>query len=250
MQQGMCHICGNMGELTFEHIPPKRAFNSHPVAIETIWGLQKQQEYGLSTAPPLRLRRGMGKYSLCRKCNEWTADQYGGSFAAWTVQALRYVDRIDSSGKLYVPFEIEPLRVIKQVIVMCLATAEFNDPRLHETLRMLVLKPFERHIPPIYRFHVYFNPCSRDESRMVTNGGMVQLGEGLKFWSLAEVAFPPMGYSLTLMQHGMGRYPSDQGLCDINHLADFLLGDKRDVWLQIPLRKPFGPYPFHFRSEK
>jgi hypothetical protein len=244
----MCHICGEERELTFEHIPPRRAFNSKPVAIQTILGLIKQSERGLAQAPPLRLKRGMGKRSLCRRCNERTADHYGEAFADWTVQALRYVDRVDGAGKLYVRFKIDPVRVIKQIIVMCLATAEFHDPRLHETLRGLVLKPFERHIPPIYRFHVYLNPCSPDESRMVTNGGMVRLGEGLKFWSLAEVAFPPMGYSWTTTQQGIGSYPSDEGLCDVNHFADFQLGEKRDVWLQIPSRKPFGPSPLNFRE--
>lgn len=247
MNKGMCHICGYERELTFEHIPPKRAFNSNPVAIQTLWGLSKQQERGLARALPLRMGKGMGKHSLCKECNERTADNYGAAFADWTVQALRYVDRVDGAGKFYLPFEIEPLRVIKQIIVMCLATAEFNDPRLHETLRGLVLKPFERHIPPIYRFHVYLNPCSRDESRMVTNGGMVRMGEGLKFWSLAEVAFPPMGYSWTITQQGIGSYPSDEGLCDVNHFASSQLGEKRTVSLQIPSRKPFGPVPLNFR---
>jgi hypothetical protein len=245
---GVCHICGIEGKLTFEHIPPKRAFNSNPVAIQTIWGRKLQYEYGLPEAPAQRFGRGMGKRSLCQKCNEWTASEYGEAFAQWSVQALRYLDRAGPDGQLLLPFEIEPLRVIKQIIVMCLATAEYQDPLLHSTLRNLVLCPYERHIPPCYRFHIYFNPCSPDESRMVTNAAMVRLGEGIKFYSLAEVAFPPMGYSLTLVQGNMGCYASDEGLCYINHFAEFRLGERAVRWLGIPVKRPSGPAPLNFRN--
>ena len=32
---GYCHICNNYGKLTFEHIPPKAAFNNSAVKIVT-----------------------------------------------------------------------------------------------------------------------------------------------------------------------------------------------------------------------
>jgi len=30
---GVCHICGERGALSFEHIPPKAAFNNRPVVV-------------------------------------------------------------------------------------------------------------------------------------------------------------------------------------------------------------------------
>ena len=30
---GHCHLCGQYGELTFEHIPPRGAYNKHPVLV-------------------------------------------------------------------------------------------------------------------------------------------------------------------------------------------------------------------------
>ena len=32
-QYGICHICGKIGRLTFEHIPPKTAFNSKKAIV-------------------------------------------------------------------------------------------------------------------------------------------------------------------------------------------------------------------------
>ncbi len=29
--EGNCHICGRFGPLSYEHVPPRAAFNEHPV---------------------------------------------------------------------------------------------------------------------------------------------------------------------------------------------------------------------------
>ena len=31
VEEGTCRICGTYGKLSFEHVPPKRAFNDHGV---------------------------------------------------------------------------------------------------------------------------------------------------------------------------------------------------------------------------
>lgn len=28
---GICHICGNDGKLSYEHVPPEAAFNNHRI---------------------------------------------------------------------------------------------------------------------------------------------------------------------------------------------------------------------------
>ena len=33
---GFCRLCGNYGKLTFEHIPPKAAFNNHQQLLTTM----------------------------------------------------------------------------------------------------------------------------------------------------------------------------------------------------------------------
>ena len=34
MRKGNCHLCGEFKELSFEHIPPKAAFNDRPILIQ------------------------------------------------------------------------------------------------------------------------------------------------------------------------------------------------------------------------
>lgn len=33
IKEGKCHLCGRIGQLTFEHVPPHSAFNDHPVLL-------------------------------------------------------------------------------------------------------------------------------------------------------------------------------------------------------------------------
>jgi hypothetical protein len=39
-EEGICHLCGKDGPLSFEHVPPESAFNDRPVllgAIDDVW---------------------------------------------------------------------------------------------------------------------------------------------------------------------------------------------------------------------
>jgi hypothetical protein len=35
---GKCHICGNTGQLSFEHVPPESAFNDKPIIMKPFEG--------------------------------------------------------------------------------------------------------------------------------------------------------------------------------------------------------------------
>ncbi len=67
---GTCHICGVEGRLSFEHVPPKSAFNDQRVL--TI-GYDTAINLGPYHRPSGRiLQRGAGAYTLCAPCNNQT----------------------------------------------------------------------------------------------------------------------------------------------------------------------------------
>lgn len=80
-QYGKCKLCGNFTKLTFEHVPPKSAFNDTPVKIVS-------GEDAISTLGDDRLpwdfsdlhgrtqQRGKGGYYLCKSCNSITGAWY------------------------------------------------------------------------------------------------------------------------------------------------------------------------------
>src|SRR4051794_12882008 len=82
--QGPCHLCGTIDRLSFEHVPPRAAFNNRPV-IEgtTLESINRD----LDARPRGRInQRGAGAYTLCEPCNNNTGDWYADDFAAWCHQ--------------------------------------------------------------------------------------------------------------------------------------------------------------------
>ena len=78
---GKCHLCGSYGELTFEHVPPRAAFNNRPVipmSHDQAFNLRPEE----SPKGPIQ-QRGMGGYTLCSNCNNRTGHWYGSSFVDW-----------------------------------------------------------------------------------------------------------------------------------------------------------------------
>ena len=69
---GQCCICGRESELTFEHIPPRAAFNQFALKQYDFWNylLHSNTRY-------IPSQRGAGKYSLCASCNNLTGEWYG-----------------------------------------------------------------------------------------------------------------------------------------------------------------------------
>jgi hypothetical protein len=85
--EGKCHICGTVGKLSFEHVPPKGAFNNKQV-------VRVGFDEAITLGPYDRLKgsieqRGAGAYTLCERCNNNTGSWYAAWFADWCVQGAK-----------------------------------------------------------------------------------------------------------------------------------------------------------------
>lgn len=230
----VCRLCGRSCPLTFEHIPPKRCFNEHPLILRTVRAMVKNY-VGFEKFP-----RGMGTKSLCAHCNCWTAKQYGQCFAEFTTVAMTAIDRAgDAVSNLMLPFTCCPLRVIKQVAVMAIAVSE---PYTHKVdsfnrLRELVLKPSNYGRPQGMQFWTYV--VKGDNARLTTMGVPFAIGDLLPFvW--CEIALPPLGYVVT------GDGPDEQimanrlGLHNITRFFDRPDALIATMFLQLPILRPIG----------
>ena len=127
MKKGKCHICGNIGDLSFEHIPPKKAFNNKPVIVTK--GIE-----GIVRCPndPIKgsvKQRGMGSYTLCEHCNNYTGSWYGSRFVDWCYQGMDILMRSDGSPSLIYLYRMYLLAILKQIVVMFLSvnSPDFGD---------------------------------------------------------------------------------------------------------------------------
>ncbi len=60
---GKCHICGTEGKLTFEHIPPRSAFNDHPAVLYRVFNLLNVGPDDEINAKGQLMQGGIGSYS-------------------------------------------------------------------------------------------------------------------------------------------------------------------------------------------
>src|SRR5690606_19434915 len=83
--QGKCHICGQFGDLSFEHVPPEAAFNNRPIRVKS--GMQLVNA-DLDDERGRTQQRGAGGYTLCERCNSLTGTWYGSAYVDWACQGL------------------------------------------------------------------------------------------------------------------------------------------------------------------
>jgi 5-methylcytosine-specific restriction endonuclease McrA len=74
---GTCHLCGFVGKLTFEHVPPASAFNDRRISSPDIRAALALDDLDLLDSLPRRQsQRGQGGYTLCGHCNSTTGSWY------------------------------------------------------------------------------------------------------------------------------------------------------------------------------
>ena len=161
ISRGICQICGVNGELSFEHIPPRKAFNDRPVRRINFKDID-DIELGPNAKPKGKIeQKGQGDYTLCPSCNNNTGSWYGDSFIVWCYQAMDFLQLTlenDSQETLQLgqqTYNIYPLRVLKQIISMFFSVSGKNFHSRHEGLVKFILNKEAKYLPPKYRFFIY-----------------------------------------------------------------------------------------------
>ena len=235
---GTCHICGSHGELSFEHVPPKSAFNDKPVLIadfDKLIGRPPGQEYRGRVQ-----QKGAGAYTLCERCNSVTGKWYVPAFANWCYQAMAIL--IQSKGKptLYYYHWLHPLRVIKQVLVMFFSANGVEYSAKHPELVDFVLNRDRKYLPPMYRIFVYYNVEGMMRSTGIIAHWNTRFGRSVVS---SELSFPPFGYVQTF-----GRAPLEPRLFEISHFADYGYYDWEPIELRLPVLPTHSPFAGDYRN--
>jgi hypothetical protein len=236
---GNCRICGAYGPLSFEHVPPRSAFNSRPILRATIEEIERA-EFDVQNVRGKIHQRGSGGHTLCIDCNQKTGRWYGAAFADWAHGAVRLLDRPLGVASIYCPFFIFPLRVFKQILCMFASRTEGLFPDSRPELRTFVLDRDVRGLNPRFQVFAYLNVSNLFRTMGVTIQGNLRTHQISK---LSEISFPPFGYVLTIDSP-----PPDPRLVEITHFARYKYDEWRDVWLRMPLLPVASWIPGDYRT--
>lgn len=206
---GLCRLCARQVPLSYEHIPPKRCFNSSQVILETIESNSRRAHTREN------FRRGMGKQSLCSYCNSKTADLYGEYYFRWYSQALSQFDKASANKLETLSFTIFPLMVIKQIATMLIAMmGEASVDLSHiRALRRFILTKGCRDFPTNIIIGCYL--AEKDHPRLSSTSARMDVETGRFEMVFSEVALWPLGYCFLSNNLGERAFMIDNGICDI-----------------------------------
>ncbi|MEJ9165099.1 hypothetical protein, partial [Paenibacillus graminis] len=170
---GICHLCGINGELTFEHVPPKSAFNDQKV-IKGVFDRYANQGPDVEIKGPQQ-QSGIGGYTLCGKCNNTTGQWYADNYKEWTYQSVDLILKSKGENIGSYQFQIYPLRVIKQIICMFFSTNRNDFSKDYPELVRFVLNKEAKFIKPYFKFYAYLTVSNK--ARFSGEGQRLSVGE-------------------------------------------------------------------------
>ena len=239
-QEGICCLCGVEGPLSFEHVPPRTAFNGRRVV-----SFKGMDTVKLGPGESIRgsgriQQRGAGGHTLCPRCNNETGGWYAGHFVEWCYQAAHILERSGGRPSLIYFYHIYPLRILKQITAMFCSVAGPELAEKHSGLRRFLLNKQARCLPRHLRFFVYFN--TKGKARFAGVTGMMNL-ESRRMTMLTEISFPPLGYVLTIDSE-----PPDDRLVEITHFSRFGYLEYHFWGAHLPVLETHLMYPGDYRS--
>ncbi|MCL4270643.1 MAG: hypothetical protein KJZ72_13910 [Anaerolineales bacterium] len=239
--QGYCRICGEFGDLSFEHVPPRSAFNNRPVRYinfgsELVLGPEEQVK------GPIQ-RKGMGGYTLCVRCNNITGHWYGSQFVDWCYQAMNILIRAEGKPSLIYLTRLYPLPVIKQIVAMFFSINSLDFRKANPDLVDFVLNKDKLYLSPKYRIFVYYNIEGNFRTTGVT--AAMNIVKGKKISLLTELSYPPFGYIMTFDSE-----PSDNRVFEITHFARYSYGTWTPMELKLPILPTYLGIPGDYRTKE
>jgi hypothetical protein len=244
---GTCCLCGTWGDLSFEHIPPRAAFNDHRVFEANVKKLIGTEWWDGSNSgvEGKWAQRGAGKETLCNRCNSNTGAWYGSAYVPWAQRGMQLLTASRGEISLAYPYSIYPLRVIKQIAVMFFSAC---GPSLRTKFRQLerfVLHREEQHWPSKLRVLLYMvHPIRSAGSRQSGMSGVLSF-DVRRQHLFSEIAFPPFGYILS-----EDDVPIDTRLLDVTHFAKYKYKHKSTLHLKIPVLPVVSWLPADFRTQE
>lgn len=239
---GICSICNMERQLSYEHVPPKQAFNEKRI-IE-----YKLGKHVLSLgAEEIRKgdikQKGMGEYTLCKKCNNDTGSWYAKNFIDWSYQGMDILIKTHGKPTLIYLNYLFPLRIIKQIIVMFFTVCNGRIGKVYPYLQKFVLEKEKMYLPPNIRIFVYYN--IEGHFRWMGNSLQLNFGSSLSIDDCLELSFPPYGYYMSCS----GMNSPNKNQFEITHFAKYRYNDFSVAEMQLPVLPTWSMIPGDYSTK-
>ena len=246
---GKCALCKKESELTFEHIPPRAAFNSSPakpISGDKMLQDDDRMPWNLEGLQYSNQQRGMGRFSLCKECNNNTGTWYGDAYrviARIVNCALKQGVTADTKG-IGIK-DVYPLQFIKQVLSMFCSINNYDDSRMDNLRRFVSDKKKTGIDKTKYRICMYFT-----QSNLMKYAPLSVVlratNNGYESMALSEITSYPFGFILYFDPVETWSYDG----IDITDFANCQYIDKADIEIQLCIKEMNDYFPTFYRSKE
>ena len=259
--EGVCRLCGELANLTKEHIPPKSSGNKfrHTNLTFEDW-LNDRWGNASSNNGPVE-QGGIFGYTLCKCCNSITGKLYGSEYMSWVSRAKALLGSygpgaISQLNSTPGPFgeninfssngpedAVKPGAFVRQILsCMCSLSGTWNLAGRYPAIRRIILEQATESLPAGMELgmYLYVGP----KVRIV--GPQLLIDMKTKTWRwVEEIAYPPYAFQFVIASNspnpGMGL------------LIDPFTSVSPDAKMQfsgvIELGFGWSPYPGDYRSK-
>lgn len=241
---GKCALCGKEDKMSFEHIPPRSAFNSShvkPVTIGAMLRERKTYPWDIEGVKYVDQQGGMGVFSICESCNKLTGSWYGQEYQNFAQKGMGVVTANLGDEYHSVEFEnVYPLRFVKQIISMF---CSINPDANMDDLRTFVLDRYAMGIDrKKYKLCMYFTrSVTRRQSGLMATAN-IQSGDVVLF---SEIVACPFGFVLYFDSSDNMKLPG----FDITTLADSQYDEMCNIKMPLIFNEVNNWVPYDYRSK-
>lgn len=252
---GVCKLCGKYKKLTFEHVPPQKAFNSFPVkvfspaeSLKIMSGQGDRKPWETDGLQGRIQQGGSGGFYLCEDCNNKSGAWYAREYVDFTkkvhscISACNRNRMIDCGSFTLVLKDIYPLRILKAIMVMFCDIYEgcFGDEKLRTFLLNKRAKGFDMEKYSLF-LYLTGGPRLRKlplQYRFMPGYGLLQV---------LEISQYPLGLLLFINKPETFQPPG----IDISNFARFDYDAHCNYRLfKIPVLKVNTPFVLDYRSKE
>lgn len=247
---GKCTICGKYGELTFEHIPPKKAMNNHEARYITgdeftkLVTSKNRLPWETEGLHYEKLQKGYGKWSLCRGCNNLTGTLYGNEYCkiandfAWFLE--KNSSAVKKSNTLHTKIkEFYPLRFIKQVLSMfCSVSGELSSQ--DNEIRQALLNKNKKIVNPKFKIYMFII-----KNRQISWKGTSAMLKDNEIITVSELIAYPFGFIFD--HNGNCR---DGNLLDITSFLQHDYEEETIMEMEVAMLERNMLFPLDFRTKE
>ena len=249
---GTCHICGKFGKLSYEHVPPEKAFNSYPGFMHFGDELLRKGEafpWEFSTKGK-QMQRGVGFNTLCGKCNSDTGGWYGSSFVDFIYKGYKLImgiggtNTLSTQSKRIINLEdMHPLRITKQIITMFFSVNSPVFAKAKPDLVKFVKNKTSKGLSK-EKYGIYIYILKGSVARYLGSIGILTYNQSRV---VSEISSPPFGYVLEM--NPKQEFRSQE--CDITDFANLYdYNEKANISLTIPVYESNSYFPLDYRSKQ